>query len=47
MTRPARPQPEAVTVLRRVLPWLEGARRHRGLALGLATLAAAAVMGVS
>ena len=28
-------------------PWLEGARRHRGLALGLATLAAVAVMGVS
>ena len=28
-------------------PWLEGARRHRGLAIGLATLAAGAVMVVS
>lgn len=28
-------------------PWLEGARRHRGLAVGLATLAAGAVMVVS
>lgn len=34
-------------MLHRLDPWLEGARRHRGLAIGLATLAAAAVMGVS
>jgi len=34
-------------VLRHLDPWLEGAGRKRGLALGLAALAAAAVMGVS
>ncbi|MFN3304475.1 MAG: CHASE3 domain-containing protein, partial [Roseateles sp.] len=34
-------------MLRRLDPWLEGAARNRGLAIGLAALAAAAVMGVS
>jgi len=34
-------------VLQHLNPWLEGARRHRGLAVGLATLAAGAVMVVS
>lgn len=34
-------------MLHRLDPWLEGAARRRGLALALATLAAAAVMGVS
>lgn len=44
MPRPARRRPERLKAFH---PWLEGARRHRGLALGLATLAAVAVMGVS
>ena len=34
-------------MLRHLDPWLEGASRNRGLAVGLAALAAAAVMGVS
>ncbi len=34
-------------MLRHLNPWLEGASRNRGLAVGLAALAAAAVMGVS
>ena len=34
-------------MLHRLDPWLEGASRRRGLAVGLAALAAAAVMGVS
>lgn len=34
-------------MLLRLDPWLEGASRKRGLAVGLAALAAAAVMGVS
>jgi signal transduction histidine kinase len=38
---------ERPKVLRHLDPWLEGAARRRGLAVGLATLAAAAVMGVS
>jgi len=38
---------ERPKVLRHLDPWLEGAARKRGLAVGLATLAAAAVMGVS
>lgn len=49
MSLPARlPQRvERLTVLRHLDPWLEGAARNRGLAVGLAALAAAAVMGVS
>lgn len=38
---------ERLTVLRHLDPWLEGASRKRGLAVGFAALAAAAVMGVS
>lgn len=34
-------------MLRHINPWLEGASRNRGLAVGFAALAAAAVMGVS
>lgn len=34
-------------MLRHLNPWLEGASRNRGLAVGFAALAAAAVMGVS
>jgi signal transduction histidine kinase len=34
-------------VLRHLNPWIEGASRNRGLAVGFAALAAAAVMGVS
>lgn len=34
-------------MLRHLDPWLEGAARNRGIAVGLAALAAAAVMGVS
>ncbi|MFK4708901.1 CHASE3 domain-containing protein [Roseateles asaccharophilus] len=34
-------------MLRHLDPWLEGAARNRGLAVGFAALAAAAVMGVS
>ncbi|MBW8845186.1 MAG: CHASE3 domain-containing protein [Burkholderiales bacterium] len=34
-------------MLRHLDPWLEGASRNRGLAVGFAALAAAAVMGVS
>jgi len=34
-------------MLRHLNPWLEGASRNRGLAIGFAALAAAAVMGVS
>jgi signal transduction histidine kinase len=42
------PRPtERLTVLRHLDPWLEGASRRRGLAVMFATLAAAAVMGVS
>ena len=42
------PQPtERLRVLRHLDPWLEGASRNRGLAVGFAALAAAAVMGVS
>ncbi|RZL36304.1 MAG: histidine kinase [Rubrivivax sp.] len=40
-------QAERPSVLRHLDPWLEGAARKRGLAVGLAALAAAAVMGVS
>ena len=49
MSTPARlPQrAERPTVLRHLDPWLEGATRNRGLAVALAALAAAAVMGVS
>lgn len=47
MRSPLARQAERRAVLRRLDPWLQGAARHRGLALGLATLAAAAVMGVS
>lgn len=49
MSLPARlPQrAERHTVLRHLDPWLEGASRNRGIAVGLAALAAAAVMGVS
>lgn len=38
---------ERSAVLRHLDPWLEGAARNRGLAVGFAALAAAAVMGVS
>ena len=38
---------ERLTVLRHLDPWLEGASRKRGLDVGFAALAAAAVMGVS
>ncbi|MCE4557260.1 CHASE3 domain-containing protein [Roseateles cellulosilyticus] len=42
------PQPaERPTVLRHLDPWLEGAARNRGVAVVLAAVAAAAVMGVS
>ena len=50
MLRPhaLQPQPvERLAVLRHLDPWLEGASRNRSLAVGLAALAAAAVMGVS
>lgn len=49
MSLPARlPQRvERHAVLRHLDPWLEGAARNRGVAVGLAALAAAAVMGVS
>jgi signal transduction histidine kinase len=49
MSLPARlPQrAERLTVLRHLDPWLEGASRNRGIAVGFAALAAAAVMGVS
>ncbi|MGQ3054879.1 MAG: CHASE3 domain-containing protein [Roseateles sp.] len=40
-------RPERLPVLRHLDPWLEGASRNRGLAVGFAALAAAAVMGVS
>lgn len=46
--RALQPQPvERLAVLRHLDPWLEGASRKRGLAVGFAALAAAAVMGVS
>ena len=46
--RVLQPRPvERLTVLRHLDPWLEGASRKRGLAVGFAALAAAAVMGVS
>ncbi len=38
---------ERPAVLRHLDPWLEGAARNRGIAVGFAALAAAAVMGVS
>ncbi|PTT81768.1 histidine kinase, partial [Pelomonas sp. HMWF004] len=41
------PQADRRSVLRRLDPWLENATRKRGLAVGFAALAAAAVMGVS
>lgn len=49
MSRLARlpPPAERLPVLRHLDPWLEGAARNRGLAVGFAALAAAAVMGVS
>jgi len=46
--RVLQPRPvERLPVLRHLDPWLEGASRNRGLAVGFAALAAAAVMGVS
>lgn len=46
--RALQPRPvERLPVLRHLDPWLEGASRNRGLAVGFAALAAAAVMGVS
>jgi signal transduction histidine kinase len=46
--RVLQPRPvERLPVLRHLDPWLEGASRKRGLAVGFAALAAAAVMGVS
>src|SRR5574343_765888 len=49
MSRLARlpPPAERLPVLRHLDPWLEGASRNRGLAVGFAAMAAAAVMGVS
>ena len=44
---PPQPPPDRPAVLRHLDPWIEGAARYRGYAVGFAALAAAAVMGVS